>query len=78
MSETTDELKRVLTAICTLGEEFGGPPKQSEIADHLGVTQQYVSKMMFGLVVVGAIEWRTRTAYKVIDARWEPPPNSPV
>ncbi len=75
---SSTELKRVLDAICTLAEEFGGPPKQSEVAEHLDVSQQYVSKMMFGLSVLGVIEWRRHSAYKVVNARWEPPPETEI
>jgi len=70
-----DEPKRVLDAICLLAEELGTPPPQKMIADHLQVSQQYVSKMMFALEIVGAIEWITRYYYRVIDATWEPPPD---
>jgi len=70
-----DEPKRVLDAICRLAQAHGTPPPQQMIADELDVSQQYVSKMMFVLSCVGAIEWINRYVYSVTDATWEPPPD---
>lgn len=68
-----NEPRRILETICRLAEANGTPPPQQMIADELDISQQYVSRMMAFLELVGAIRWLNRYVYVVVDSTWEPP-----
>jgi DNA-binding MarR family transcriptional regulator len=73
-----DGADKVFDAICLLAQELGTPPPQQMLADHLGVSQQYISSMMYRLEADRRIRWITRYYYSVDRSRWEPPPGSEI
>jgi len=68
-------IDRVFNAICLLAREYGTTPPQTRVAEHLGVSKQYVSNMMLLMEKDGLIEWIDRYTYRVDDSTWTPPPN---
>jgi len=69
----TDHASRVYCAICTLAQSNGTPPTHEQIAQHLGVSRQWVSLLFEELVQDGRVEWQTRYTYTVTGAQWIPP-----
>jgi Mn-dependent DtxR family transcriptional regulator len=73
-----DGSQKVFNAICLLAQELGTPPPQQMVADFMGVSQQYISNMMYRLEVEHRIKWINRYYYRVDKATWQPPPDSEV
>ena len=63
---------RVLEAIRVIADELDVLPTQSMIADHMGVSQQYVSQQMKELSRPPnpCIRWLTQRLYRVVSLRY--------